>query len=133
MTKIPGIKTLESIAVRIRDLAILRAPKDTGNLKRTIKQANTPAKSKMIKTSSDLKEITISLDYAPTGAQYGQYWNDPYGKGNGRTSKLKKRYPQHFNYAISAINDKQLSKEFDVYLDSLGDYIVEEIQIELNK
>jgi len=133
MAAIKGIRELESIAVRIRDLAIARAPKDTGNLKNSIRQANTPAKTKMIKTSSDMKEITISLDYAPVGAEYGKFWNTPYGTGKGTTATIKKRYPQHFNYGYDAINDPQLSKEFNNYLDKLGDYIISEIEIELDK
>ena len=38
MAKIKNIRTLESIAVKIRDLAIKNAPIDTGNLRRKIKQ-----------------------------------------------------------------------------------------------
>lgn len=132
MAAIKGIRELESIAVRIRDLAIARAPKDRGILRDRIKQANTPAKTKMIKSSADMKEITIGLDYAPVGAEYGQYWNRPYGSGNGRTATFKRKYPQHFDYAYDAINDPKLSAEFDAYLAKLGDYIVDEIEIELD-
>ena len=44
MAKIPYIKTLQGIAVGIRDLAIKRAPKDSGDLKKAIYDYNTPVK-----------------------------------------------------------------------------------------
>ncbi len=131
MAKIEYIRTLESIAVKIRDLAVAKAPKDTGNLKNKIKQANTPAKDKMIKQTKDLS-IELSLDYAPKGAEYGQWFNDPPAIKSKRRQKLKRTAQRrgNWNYAYLAIDDKNLNKEFEEYLNLLGDYIVQEIETE---
>ena len=132
MAKIQYIRTLESIAVGIIDLAIKNAPYKTGNLKRKIRSANTPAKTKMIKQLKDLS-VVISLDYAPNGAEYGQWFNEPPAVRSKRRKSLKKTAERkgNWNYAIDAMNDDELSKKFEDYLDMLGDYAVEEIEIEL--
>jgi hypothetical protein len=134
MATIKNIRTLESIAVGIRDLAIAKAPKKTGNLRDKIRSANTPAKTKMIKTTNDL-DVTISLDYAPNGATYGQWFNDPPTPSSQRRKSLKKTAQRkgNWNYAIDAMSDDELSKKFDAYLKELGDYIVSEIEVELDK
>lgn len=134
MAKIRNIRTLESIAVGIRDLAIANAPKKTGNLKNKIRSANTPVKSKMIKQTKDLG-VTISLDYAPTGAEYGQWFNDPPAPASKRRKSLKRTAQQrgNWNYAIDAMSDDELSRKFEAYLAELGDYFVEQIEIELDK
>jgi hypothetical protein len=134
MASIKNIRTLESIAVKIRELAVAKAPRDTGNLRSKIKSANTPAKSKMIKISNK-KEITISLDYAPSGAEYGQWFNEPPDVSSKRRKSLKRTAIRkgNWNYAINAINDNDLSKQFDDFLAELGDYYVEEFDLELDK
>jgi hypothetical protein len=134
MAKIQYIRTLESIAVKIRDLAVKNAPKDTGNLRNRIKQANTPAKSKMIKQLRDLS-VVISLDYAPNGAEYGQFFNDPPKVISKRREGLRKTAIRkgNWNYAVDAMEDKNLNKEFQEYLDLLGDYVIQEVEYELDK
>jgi hypothetical protein len=135
MAEVRYKRALESIAVKIRDLAVAAAPKDTGNLRNRIKAANTPAKTKMIKTTDDLKEISISLDYAPIGAEYGQWFNDPPEVVSKQRQSLKATAQRkgNWNYAMDAINDTELDKKFNDLLDALGDYIVDEIEIELDK
>ena len=132
MATLYKIRTLESIAVKIRDLAIAKAPKDTGNLRRRIKEANTPAKTKMIKQLDDLS-IQLSLDYAPVGAEYGQWFNEPPAVQSKQRRKLKKTAQKkgNWNYAIDAMNDDELNKAFEEYVAEIGDYIVSKIEIEL--
>jgi hypothetical protein len=134
MASIKNIRTLESIAVRIRELAVAKAPKDRGDLRKAIHKANTPAKTKMIKISNN-KDITISLDYAPTGAEYGQWFNEPPSVSSKRRKKLKATAIRkgNWNYAIEAMNDIDLSQQFEEFLDELGDYYVEEIELEFDK
>lgn len=128
MAKVYKIRTLEKIAIGIRTLAIAAAPKDEGYLREEIRRANTPAKDKMIKQKKDFS-TTLILDY--TGdATYGQYWNEPYGVGDGTTAKIRKRYPQHWNYAIKAFDNPEFNRLFDEYLKELGDFIISEIEIE---
>ena len=141
MAEVKYKKSLESIAVKIRDLAIARAPRSQfgsngnppGNLKRAIYKANTPVKTKMIKTTKNLKEISISLDYAPAGAEYGQFFNDPPKVVKRKALEKTAKARGNWNYAIKAINDKTLDNEFKDLLDKLGDYVVDEIEFELSK
>ena len=134
MATLYKIRTLESIAVKIRDLAIAKAPKDTGNLREKIKSANTPAKTKMIKQLKDFS-IVLELDYAPVGAEYGQWFNDPPSVQSKRRAKLKKTAVNkgNWNYAIDAMNDDELNAKFEAYLADLGDYVIEELSLELDK
>lgn len=133
MAKIPYIRTLEGIAVGIRTLAIQRAPKDTGHLKKMIYSYNTPAKDKMIKQLKDLS-VVITLNYAPPTAEYGQWFNDPPAVASKRRRALKKTAERrgNWNYAIDAIDDDTLNKRFEEYLQLLGDYVVEDIEANLD-
>lgn len=141
MPPIQKIRTLEKIAVGIRDLAIKKAPYKDGTLVNAIKKANTPAKTKMIKQLDDFS-IELSLNYAPDEAPYGQWFNDPPAvktkdkNGNKsprpalrRTAKAK----GNWNYAIDAMNDDELNQKFEAYLAEIGDYIIQEIEYEFNK
>jgi hypothetical protein len=133
MAKIPYIRTLQGIAVGIRDLAIKRAPKDTGHLKKMIYSYNTPVKDKMIKQLKDLS-VVIELNYAPPTAEYGQWFNEPPSVASKRRRKLKKTAERkgNWNYAMDAINDDELNQKFVEYLALLGDYVVEDIEANLD-
>jgi hypothetical protein len=133
MAKIPYIRTLEGIAIGIRTLAIQRAPKDTGKLKKAIYTANTPAKTKMIKQLKDLS-VVIELVYAPPGAEYGQWFNDPPEVKSKQRRSLKRTAIRrgNWNYALEAIDDDALNDKFEEYLKLLGDYVVEEIEANLD-
>jgi len=134
MAKIKNIRKLEAVAIKIRDLALAKAPYRTGNLKDKIRSANTPAKTKMVKQLSD-SSIQISLDYAPTGATYGQWFNDPPKVSSKRRAKLKRTAQSkgNWNYAVNAINDKNLSKQFAEVLKEIGEFFVEDTIYELSK
>lgn len=133
MAKIPYIRTLEGIAIGIRTLAIQKAPIDTGRLRKAIYKANTPAKDKMIKQLKDLS-VVIELEYAPLGAEYGQWFNDPPAVKSKRRRSLRKTAKQrgNWNYALEAIDDSALNDRFEEYLKLLGDYVVEEIEANLD-
>lgn len=131
MARFYKTRTIQQIAISIRDFAIATAPKDTGRLRKYIKEANTPVVDKMIKQYGDFTTELI-LDYAGGNAPYGEYWNSPYGKGNGRTAKIKKRYPQHFDYADKALNNAESVRLFQDYLNELGEFIISDIEKELD-
>jgi hypothetical protein len=119
--------SLAQIATKIKDLAAAKAPVKTGNLKRKIKDFNRP--SGMIKENKNNKSrsFEFTLDVSPPGAEYGKYWNSPYGKGNGTTAKLKSRYPEHFDFAEKAINDPQIEKMIQDYLGTIAEEVANEI------
>jgi hypothetical protein len=127
MYPIKNIPSLEDIAVQIRTLAIKRAPIDTGNLKSRLLLQNSI--KNMVKYTPHGAEF--SLDFSPTGASYGKYWNTPYGKGNGTTATIKKRYPQHFDYAEKAITDPSINAYVKEFVISLTNKVKSELIAEI--
>ena len=120
--------SLQDIAKQISSLAQLNLQRqptraiDTGNLLRKIKSANTPAKMvKEIKTK-DSYSFEIELDYAPPGAEYGQFVNDG-------TSKMDAR-----PFATNAMNDPTVNSMLNQYYEDMVDkLVVGNIAAELDK
>ena len=118
--------TLAQIANKIRDLAVLKAPKKTGNLKRKLADYNRP--SGMIKQSKagSKRSFTFELDVSPPGAEYGKFWNDPNVSSTVRSGKTP-NVPQSINFAQQAINDPLVQKMIDDYVNALVDEIAVEV------
>ena len=120
--------SLQDIAKQISSLAQLNLQRQptraikTGNLLKKVKSANTPAKMvKEIKTK-DNYSFEIELDYAPPGAEYGQFVNDG-------TSKMAAR-----PFADNALNDPTVTAMLDQYYEDMVDkLIVGSIAAELDK
>lgn len=119
--------TLAQIANRIRDLAVIKAPKKTGNLKRKLADFNRP--SGMIKESkiNTKRTIEFELDVSPPGAEYGKFWNDPNVSSTVRKGKTK-NVPGSINFAEKAINDPQIQKLIDEYVNQIADEVAETIK-----
>jgi hypothetical protein len=129
---------IKNIAKTIRNVASKLAPRDTGNLRNVLRSYNTPERM----TKFDSKgNATITLFFAPPGARYGAFWNDPAGqnqftnkskKGGGNkknpTYTTKRRYPQHWNYASNALADPSVKKLIKDYTKALGKSIAEELR-----
>tara|TARA_R110002126_G_scaffold17258_2_gene67633 strand:- start:1010 stop:1393 length:384 start_codon:yes stop_codon:yes gene_type:complete len=120
--------TLQDIAKQISSLAQLNLQRkptraiDTGNLLRKVKAANTP--SKMIKElkTKDSYSFEIELDYAPDGAEYGQFVNDGTYKMDARP------------FATNAMNDPTVLSMLDKYYEELVDkMVISNISAELDK
>jgi hypothetical protein len=120
--------TLQDIAKQISSLAQLNLQRqptraiDTGNLLRKVKAANIP--SKMVKElkTKDKFSFEIELDYAPAGAEYGQFVNDG-------TSKMAAR-----PFADNALEDPTVNSMLDQYFDELVDkMIIGNLAAELDK
>ncbi len=120
--------TLQDIAKQISSLAQLNLQRqptraiDTGNLLRKVKAANIP--SKMVKElkTKDKFSFEIELDYAPQGAEYGQFVNDG-------TSKMAAR-----PFADNALEDPTVNSMLDQYYDELVDkMIIGNLAAELDK
>ena len=120
--------TLQDIAKQISSLAQLNLQRqptraiDTGNLLKKVKSANTPAKMvKEIKTK-DNYSFEIELDYAPQGAEYGQFVNDG-------TSKMAAR-----PFADNALNDPTVEAMLNQYYEDMVDkMVIVNIAAELDK
>ena len=107
---------LKNVAKQIRNVASALAPRKTGNLRNVLRSYNTP--DRMVKFGKN-GSADITFYFAPPGATYGKYWNKPYGSGRGTTATIKKRYPQHFDYAEKAYEDisvKKLIRDYEVAL-----------------
>lgn len=121
---------LKNVAKTIRNVASKLAPRDTGNLRNTLRSYNTP--DRMVKFDKS-GGAQITLYFAPPRATYGKYWNKPYGKGKGTTAVLKKRYPEHFDYAAKAYKDTSVKKAIKDYTKIVGQTIAEEIREAVRK
>jgi hypothetical protein len=120
--------SLQDIAKQISSLAQLNLQRQptraikTGNLLRKVKSANTPNKMvKEIKTK-DSYSFEIELDYAPKGAEYGEYVNDG-------TSRMAAR-----PFADNALNDPTVESMLNQYYEDMVDkLVIGNIAAELDK
>ena len=116
--------TLRDIAKQIGGLAVAKAPKKTGRLKRALAKANTP--NDVLRENKRTKSFSFEIDYAPPGAEYGMFWNDPTVSKtvlNGKT----KNVPQAINFASKAINSPIVDSLLDDYMNEIGQQVVEQI------
>jgi hypothetical protein len=126
-----GNKQLNKVATQIKNIALFYAPIKTGNLKRRLNQANRP--SNMIKILSGNTKLTvgISLDLAPTDAEYGKYWNSPNVSRTVRNGKTK-NVPRSIDYGKKAMEDPQTKREISNFLKEFSDdytkFIVKELK-----
>lgn len=116
---------LKNVAKQIRNVASALAPRATGNLRNVLRSYNTP--DRMVKFDKN-GSANITFYFAPPGATYGKYWNKPYGSGNGTTATIKKRYPQHFDYAEKAYKDPTVKKLIKDYTKALGQQIATDLR-----
>ena len=123
--------TLRDIAKQIGGLTVAKAPqslkgsgrKRPGNLKRALARANTP--DKVLKVNPKTKSFSFEINYAPPGAEYGQWWNDP--TVSNTVKKQKTGNDASINFAEQAIYSPIVNSMLDDYMDEIGKMVVEEI------
>lgn len=116
--------TLKDIAKQIGGLAVAKAPIKTGNLKKKLARANTPAN--VLTENPKTKSFSFEIDYAPLGAEYGMYWNDPTVSKTVKNGKTK-NVPDSINFASKAINSPIIDSLIQDYMDEIGKQVVEQI------
>jgi hypothetical protein len=121
---------LKNVAKQIRNIASALAPRKTGNLRNVLRSYNTP--DRMVKFGKN-GSADITFYFAPPGATYGKYWNKPYGSGKGTTATIKKRYPQHFDYAEKAYKDTSVKNMIKQYTTALGKQIALDLREAVRK
>jgi hypothetical protein len=121
---------LKNVAKTIRNVASKLAPRDTGNLRNVLRSYNTPERMTKIDKNGNAK---IILFFAPPGATYGKYWNKPYGRGTGTTATIRKRYPQHFDYADKAYKSPEVKAAIKEYTKALGKSIATDLREAVRK
>ncbi len=135
--------TLNDIVTKTKSLADVmsrtvanKAPVKTGNLKRAIRRANNINTMLDVKGvgSRDIKSksLTITLDYAPEGAEYGMYWNDPTVSRTVRNGKTR-NVPDKINFVDQALKDPNFIRAFDELVDMVGDNLIAQIEDNLNR
>lgn len=117
--------TLKDIAKQIGGLAVAKAPKKTGRLKKALARENTP--DKVLKEDKNTQSFEFEINYAPPGAEYGQWWNDPTVSKTVRNGKTK-NIPDAINFADKAINSPIIESLLLDYMDEIGLQVVEKIQ-----
>ena len=124
--------TLRDIAKQIGGLTVAKAPqslkgsnrKRPGNLKRALKRANTA--DKILKVNPKTKSFSFEVNYAPPGAEYGMWWNDPTVSktvSSGKTPNV----PDSINFAEKAIYSPIVDSMINDYMDEIGKMVVEQI------
>lgn len=121
--------TLKDIAKQIGGLAVAKAPVKTGNLKRKLASANTA--NKVLTEDKKTKSFSFEIDYAPPGAEYGQFWNDPTVSKTVKKGKTK-NVPGSINFADKAINSPIVDSLIEDYMDEIGQQVVEQIAKAIN-
>jgi hypothetical protein len=116
--------TLKDIAKQVSGLVVAKAPKRTGNLKRQLQRANTP--SNVLKQNPKSKSFTFEINYAPPGAEYGLFWNDPTVSKTVRNGKTK-NIPDAINFADKALDSPLINSLIQDYMDEIGAMIVQQI------
>jgi hypothetical protein len=124
--------TLKDIAKQIGGLTVAKAPqslkgsgrKRAGNLKRALARANTP--DKILKVNPKTKSFSFEINYAPPGAEYGMFWNDP-TVSKTVSSGNTKNIPESINFAEKALYSPIVDSMINDYMDEIGKMVVEQI------
>jgi hypothetical protein len=117
--KVRGSRVLNQVATQIKNIALFYAPKKTGNLKRKLNQANRPSNMIRIINGATKSNISVSLDIAPTGAEYGKYWNSPNVSRTVREGKTK-NVPRSIDYGKQALDDPQVKRELAKFFEEFA-------------
>jgi hypothetical protein len=129
-TIIRGSKQLNEVATQVKNIALFYAPIKTGNLKRKMNQANRPANMIRIVNGKTKSLITLSLNIAPDGAEYGKYWNSPNVSRTVRNGKTP-NVPRSIDYGKQALEDPRVKKEWKEFFQEFSDEYVKAIVREL--
>lgn len=129
-------KKSKSLADTISKTVASKAPVKTGNLKKALRRANNINTMLDIKGigSKDIqsKDITITIDYAPDGAEYGMFWNEPTLSKNVKKGKTK-NVPGAINFVEQALKDPAFTRAFDELIETITENMVSQIQDALEK
>jgi hypothetical protein len=116
--------SLKDIAKQIGGLAVAKAPIRTGRLKKALARANTP--DKVLNENPKTKSFSFEINYAPPGAEYGEWWNEPTVSKTVKKGKTK-NVPESINFAQKAIDSPIVDSLINDYMDEIGQMVVKQI------
>jgi hypothetical protein len=116
--------SLKDIAKQIGGLAVAKAPIRTGRLKKALARANTP--DKVLNENPKTKSFSFEINYAPPGAEYGEWWNEPTLSKTVKKGKTK-NVPESINFAQKAIDSPIVDSLINDYMDEIGQMVVKQI------
>jgi hypothetical protein len=141
MSKTSVEKALKDVAKTIKTLTIAKAPQSKngsngnrpGNLKRKINTANTYStmiKYNVPKAGYDAiaaRPATVTIDYAPPGAGYGEFWDEP------ATDKSRTKHRPEFGFPTKARDNINVDAAIALYIVELENDLVERLEKEIAK
>lgn len=123
------INKTKSLADVISRRVAANAPRKTGNLQKALRRANNVntmlevgnANSKSIPA----KSFTLSIDYSPSDAPYGKFWNDPTISHQVKNAKTKNK--DKTNFVDKALMEPEVKAAIDQLTDMIGDMVMDSI------
>jgi hypothetical protein len=134
------IRKANSLADIISKRVAANAPRSSGpnggNLQRALLKANNLNTMLNVQKGTTknvpIKNITFTIDYAPDGAEYGMWWNDPTVSSTVRNGKTK-NIPDKINFVENALREPRVQKALNDIYDLLGDTYLAQIDDELSR
>lgn len=105
-------KELKQVASQIKNVALFFAPKKTGKLKTALNAANRPDSMFKVTNVGSGTRFSFTLNIAPTGAEYGKFWNSPNISRTVRDGKTP-NVPRSLDFGKQALDDKSVKTEID--------------------
>jgi hypothetical protein len=130
------IQKANSLADIISNRVSKNAPYKTGNLQKALLRANNLNTMLNVQKGGSkqipIKTVTFTIDYAPDGAEYGMWWNDPTVSKSVRNGKTK-NVPSKINFVETALREPIVQKALNDIYSLLGDTLLAGIEDELSK
>lgn len=127
-------KIADFISERVSKNAPKRKGPKGGTLQKALRNANNfntmldlqKGTSKIV----PIKKITFTIDYNPTEAPYGMWWNDPTVSRTVKNGKTK-NIPDKINFVENALKEPKVQQSLNELYDLIGQMVVTDIVSEI--
>ena len=113
-------KGFEQVAAQIKNVALFKSPRRTGNLRTKLNQYNKPKQMVEYGGTNKNPNIKISLNVGPPGAEYGKWFNDPPKVVKRRKLKQTAERKGNWNFGKYAFEDGSVKNEVKKLVKQLG-------------
>jgi hypothetical protein len=118
-------KGFEQVAAQVKNVAMFKSPRRTGNLRRKLNEYNRPKSMVEFGGSAKKPEIKISLNVGPSGAEYGRWFNDPPRVIKRTKLKATAERKGNWDFGKEAFKDNSVKNEVKKLVKELGPEIAE--------